>query len=185
MSTFVMLPPNSHIKKVMVDQLELAGTSVSSKRTQGSDEHVYFAKIAEGIMKVLLDDPGAREELRRLLAPTQELDGDQWISSQDAADLMGFSRPYVNAILDSSEFKGEVMRREGGHRRVKVSSIRQWMKDHSVRPAATKEDILSLRKAIDPAFYDEPELSADERLALRKELDEGIRESLKHRPKRG
>ena len=197
MSALTTLPPKSHVKKVISDQVEIA----SVVALQGIMQEIAaltqpppsgkavarksnFVDVVTGIVVKLLEDPDAREELRQLLGATEEVDGDKLISSEDAAKMMGFSRPYVNAILDSPEFKGKVIRVNSGHRRVNVSSIRQWMKDHSVRPTPTEEDVALLSEPTDPAFFDEPVLNASERESRRTEIMEGRRQSLKFRPKK-
>jgi hypothetical protein len=52
----------------------------------------------------------------------------EWISTQGAADLSGFSRPFVAALLDSGAYDGEIHRTpKGGHRKVKADEFKAWL----------------------------------------------------------
>jgi predicted nucleotidyltransferase len=46
-----------------------------------------------------------------------------WISTQEAANRCGFSRPFVAALLDSGAYTGKVHRTAGGHRKVLASEF--------------------------------------------------------------
>ena len=48
------------------------------------------------------------------------------LSSQDAADLVGVSRPYMVARIDAGEV--ELHQRVGNQRRVLTSSVLEWQK---------------------------------------------------------
>jgi len=49
--------------------------------------------------------------------------GSDWISTQEAANRCGFSRPFVAALLDSGTYPGKVHRTAGGHRKVLASEF--------------------------------------------------------------
>ncbi|MEA3104889.1 excisionase family DNA-binding protein [Caballeronia mineralivorans] len=53
-------------------------------------------------------------------------DGDEELSTQEAAELMGCSRPYVVMLIDSGKLAGG-SKTEGGHRRIRRSSVQQWI----------------------------------------------------------
>ncbi len=59
--------------------------------------------------------------------PTSGLaDDDEELSTQEAAELMGCSRPYVVMLIDSGKLAGG-SKTEGGHRRIRRSSVQQWI----------------------------------------------------------
>ncbi|MDD2609901.1 MAG: hypothetical protein PHX60_09455 [Giesbergeria sp.] len=47
----------------------------------------------------------------------------EWITTQEAANRCGFSRPFVAALLDSGAYRGKVQRTPGGHRKVLASEF--------------------------------------------------------------
>lgn len=57
----------------------------------------------------------------------------RWVTTQEAADLTGFSRPFVARLLDSGNYPGEVHRTlKGGHRKVRGDEFQNWIKQISV-----------------------------------------------------
>lgn len=58
----------------------------------------------------------------------------QWMKTDEIASLLGFSAPYVRALLDNEPFfQGKVARTSGGQRRVLASDLRKWMQLKSVK----------------------------------------------------
>lgn len=51
----------------------------------------------------------------------------EWISTQEAANRCGFSRPFVAALLDSGAYNGQVNRTPGGHRKVLAGEFEALM----------------------------------------------------------
>lgn len=47
------------------------------------------------------------------------------ISTAEAAEILGFSRPYVAMLIDQQKLKGATIS-AGGHRRVPRSSVLEW-----------------------------------------------------------
>ncbi len=70
-----------------------------------------------------------RLSVRRVRPRHKTLPGsNEWISTQGAADLSGFSRPFVAALLDSGAYDGEIHRTpKGGHRKVKADEFKAWL----------------------------------------------------------
>lgn len=52
----------------------------------------------------------------------------EWLTTEEAAQLSGFSRPFIAALLDGPTYTGTVNRTQKGHRRVLASDFRQWLK---------------------------------------------------------
>ena len=69
-----------------------------------------------------------------------------WISTQVAANLCGFSRPFVAALLDSGTYTGKVHRTAGGHRTVLASEFQALVAKAS---AAAPKTLAQARKAVD------------------------------------
>lgn len=69
----------------------------------------------------------------------------EWITTEDAARMSGFSRPFIAALWDSEAFSGKVTRTEKGHRRMNREVFQQWMDEH--REGLSKEMPQSLEDA--------------------------------------
>jgi excisionase family DNA binding protein len=54
-------------------------------------------------------------------------EGEEMLSTEAAAKLMGCSRPYVAMLIDAGKLTGGV-KSNGGHRKVPKSSVLQWIK---------------------------------------------------------
>lgn len=70
----------------------------------------------------------------------------EWISTQEAADRCGFSRPFVAALLDSGTYQGKVHRTPGGHRKVLASEFEALVAEASAQAPKT---LAQARKAVD------------------------------------
>lgn len=51
----------------------------------------------------------------------------QWLTTEEAAKLSGFSRPFITATLDSQTYTGTVNRTAKGHRRILAAEFHQWL----------------------------------------------------------
>lgn len=71
---------------------------------------------------------------------------DEWISTQEAANRCGFSRPFVAALLDSGSYQGKVQRTPGGHRKVLASEFEALVAKASAEAPRT---LAQARKAVD------------------------------------
>lgn len=76
----------------------------------------------------------------------QALAQDEWITTQEAANRSGFSRPFVVALLDSGAYKGRVNRTDGGHRKVLAGEFEMLMAKASAEAPKT---LAQARKAVD------------------------------------
>ena len=73
------------------------------------------------------------------------------LSTEEAAQLMHCSRPYVAMLIDAEKLAGGVKSR-GGHRKVPRSAVLQWIKaaeaessgDKNYRKAAADADMYSI-----------------------------------------
>ncbi len=58
------------------------------------------------------------------------------ISTAQAAELLGYSRPYVAMLIDQNKLKGATVS-AGGHRRVSRAAVLDWKAKHQVTGKAT------------------------------------------------
>lgn len=65
-------------------------------------------------------------EMPRSVAATDEL-----ISTAQAAELLGYSRPYVAMLIDQNKLKGATVS-AGGHRRVSLAAVLDWKAEHQL-----------------------------------------------------
>jgi excisionase family DNA binding protein len=61
---------------------------------------------------------------------------DDQISTAQAAELLGYSRPYVAMLIDHNKLKGATVS-AGGHRRVSLGTVMDWKTKHQVTGKAT------------------------------------------------
>lgn len=50
----------------------------------------------------------------------------QWLTTEEAAKLSGFSRTFIVAMFNSGLYTGSVERSPGGHRRILASDFKHW-----------------------------------------------------------
>lgn len=58
------------------------------------------------------------------------------ISTAQAAELLGYSRPYVVMLIDQNKLRGATVS-TGGHRRVPLAAVLDWRTKHQVTGKAT------------------------------------------------
>ena len=95
-------------------------------------------------------DASAVSQPRKAQALPQEV----WISTQEAANRCGFSRPFVAALLDSGAYKGRVNRTAGGHRKVLAGEFEALLAKASAEAPKT---LAQARKAVDLTLQDNAE----------------------------
>lgn len=107
---------------------------------------------------------------------------DKRIKSEEVASMLGYSRPYVVALLDSDEFAGKVVRTTGGQRTVLRSDVEEWMESHGMKGAAVRPERNILYDS-PPEFFDELPPEEGSSAALARIAAERA-ESERHRPTR-
>ena len=105
------------------------------------------SQVADALHRVLAaktpQSSGVRLRLIRHLAelesqqadidmPAARSTMDDHISTAQAAEILGYSRPYVAMLIDNKKLAGASVT-EGGHRRVPESSVRAWIKEREDR----------------------------------------------------
>jgi excisionase family DNA binding protein len=160
----------------------------------GKVDEATFLEFRQIFLHRILNDKIASENLRALLtgtvafgvsqepkSPNSEVDS--WLKTDDAAKRMGFSRPYVVALIDAGEFGDGSIKTPSGHRRVKASAIVKWMSDHGVSHPLTLEHEAVLDAVDGPAFFEQPKaLSKTAKSRLMKSIQAQKAESLKYKP---
>jgi excisionase family DNA binding protein len=95
--------------------------------------------------------------------------GADLISTEDAAKLLGMSRPYVAMLIDQGQIQGAI-KTIGGHRRIARSAVLVWKNQHQNAPLSKPERFALLRtQGVEDGIYATPEKKALSRIqALRK-----------------
>lgn len=78
---------------------------------------------------------------------------EEMITTEQAAHLMGCSRPYVAMLVDDKRLAGAT-KSSGGHRKIPLSSVRSWMIEH---PPVERIDADYRAAAAAAGMYDIPE----------------------------
>jgi len=65
-------------------------------------------------------------EIPKMVASTNDL-----ISTAQAAELLGYSRPYIAMLIDQNKLEGATVS-AGGHRRVSRAAVLDWKAKHQV-----------------------------------------------------
>ena len=68
--------------------------------------------------------------------PKSVATADDLISTAQAAELLGYSRPYVAMLIDQNKLKGATVS-AGGHRRVSRAAVLDWKAKHQVTGKAS------------------------------------------------
>lgn len=103
-------------------------------------------KLAEAIKELLDGDGAASRDLRLAMSihlvqvankaePKSKGKSDPMLTTEEAAKLMGRSRPWVAMLIDSNELPGAEVSR-GGHRKVPKSSVLDWLARNKLEGSA-------------------------------------------------
>jgi excisionase family DNA binding protein len=119
---------DQRIAKTSVDKLKKASQKLSQRRTaieitlQHSKESLRIPSKAIDLLSIIISHMAEGRSMALILADTT-------IGTQEAADYLEVSRPYVVALLE----KGEIpFSKAGTHRRIKVSDLVAYQKKMKV-----------------------------------------------------
>ncbi len=87
--------------------------------------------------------------------PLVKRDDTDLLTTEQAAQLMGHSRPYVAMLIDANKLKGGSVS-EVGHRRVPCSSVLAWIKKTNKKIKAGDANYRAA--ALEAGMYDIPEV---------------------------
>ena len=124
--------------------------------------HAFFdAKDAQGrkarvlLMRHLIEIEAQEAKLEAADVPSAS----DFISTTEAAKILGFSRPYVVMLIDQGQIPGAILS-TGGHRRVSMAAILALQQKHS-----KDQDAPSIRKdGQQTGAYDTPEATVVRRI---------------------
>jgi hypothetical protein len=131
------------LRAALPAELEAHGAALS-----GADIDAIAASLARQLAKLTGESSRAKGG-KVLTAPR-----DEWISTQEAANRCGFSRPFVAALLDSGCYQGEVRRTPGGHRKVLASEFETLVAKASAEAPKTLPQV---RKTTDLTLQNDTE----------------------------
>ena len=123
------------LRKALPVELKAHGAELPA-----ADVDAMADSLASQLSK-LVDTPAVSKPRKAQPSPQRE-----WISTQEAANRCGFSRPFVAALLDSGAYKGQVNRTAGGHRKVLASEFEALVAEASAQAPKT---LAQARKAVD------------------------------------
>jgi excisionase family DNA binding protein len=175
----------SNAKKELTSKIaDRLSQSMKGSAVLAPKSSVAFGTVSRALVEGLLSDRDAIVALTKLLneAMAKETGGnDPWLKTEEAAAKMGFSRPYVNALIDAGEFGSGAAKTARGHRRVKSSAIDKWLLEHEVSPAsvAQAESTDGMEE-----FFEVSELSPAQSNKLAKRIENARQNSMSHRPAR-
>ena len=140
---------------------------------------------SKDLVEGLLADRDSRAALAALLeaasVPLVDEGIDPWLKTEEAARKMGFSRPYVAALIDTGEFGAGAAKTAKGHRRVRASAIERWLRDHEV---STERRVQAEASDSLVEFFEAPKTSGKQAAKLAARIEQARREAMAHRPSR-
>ena len=122
-----------------------------SKRKKSMNSEALASKVADTLRQVLSAKTAQGRGIRlRLIgylaelesqdtgidAPTASASADDQIGTAQAAEILGYSRPYVAMLIDQQKLKGATVS-AGGHRRVSRAAVLAWKENHHVTDRKT------------------------------------------------
>lgn len=129
------------------EQAQRLADAASSARTGkaptvaalGLDDVVLPASVLEAAAEVLREQAQGRESEIVVVRET--------LSAQQAADLLGVSRPHLTMLLDRDRIPYQLT--AGGHRRIRRSDIEDYRERQHLAHAAMRESMRSAEELAD------------------------------------
>lgn len=152
-------PSRTKTRVQSYDPLEPLATAIGSMlaenvgKTQAQPSALSF-QVSQALHQVLESQTPQSRSTRMLLIrhlvdiesqqigipiPDKQAVADDLISTAQAAEMLGYSRPYVAMLIDQNQLKGATVS-AGGHRRVPRAAVLAWKAKHLV-----KDEVTSLR----------------------------------------
>jgi hypothetical protein len=131
---------------VLRPEMQVAPRLVSLDRirelSELSDEAIH--RVSRNVAARMADDPSFLKAAAELAGKLEKA----WLTTQEAADLSGFSRSFIKALIDGPTYDGEVQRSSGGHRRLRASDFEQWRASLVVDEAAMPKTLSDVRSGV-------------------------------------
>lgn len=114
------------IRKVLQEMIDVELSSVLRSKSRVGELGLTQTSIHE-MSKCLVDRMIGNARFLEAIGEIAAKQEKEWLTTEEAARLSGFSRPFIAALLDGSGYAGRVIRSEKGHRRVHAADFRQWL----------------------------------------------------------
>jgi hypothetical protein len=90
------------------------------------------AKKITTISNLLLNQLMLDDRFIQCISPFVPDQPKEFLTTEDAARLSGFSRPFIIALLDGGHYPGRVTRTPKGHRRLDRNEFKAWLETVSL-----------------------------------------------------
>lgn len=158
------LSAQSKVRKSLQDMLDAELTS-ALRSDAGLGNRVPSLKSIHEMSKDLAERMIGNPQFLEALGQIATKPDKEWLTTEEAAKLSGFSRPFIAALLDGPTYIGIVNRSEKGHRRVWATDFREWLaKLGSTERPLTVSDV---RRGFGPEVEPESESAADKKGRLK------------------
>jgi hypothetical protein len=102
------------------------GLVVALHKAQPTSSVINAKKITT-ISNLLLNQLMLDDRFIQCINPIVPDQPKEFLTTEDAARLSGFSRPFIVALLDGGHYSGKVTRTPKGHRRLDRNEFKAWI----------------------------------------------------------
>lgn len=162
MDTLISKKTKGTLNKIVRESLAVALNSAEAKSPGMSAKTV--ASVSSKLVDQLMSDDRFMACLGTIAPPANE-----FLTTEDAARLSGFSRPFIISLLDGPLYTGTVTRSPKGHRRVLRGEFIAWLSAASLPTYSpdTIKDVRSGPRDEQPVTRKETATQKEERLAAK------------------
>ena len=126
METVINRKTKTALDKIVRDGLS---TALSAAKPKSADLN---AKMIATVSSILVDQLMVDTRFMDCMSAIVPAKTQEFLTTEDAARLSGFSRPFIIALLDGPLYPGRVTRTPKGHRRVLRSEFMTWVNKASL-----------------------------------------------------
>lgn len=117
--------------KTTLDRIVKNGLSIALAQWSDSNSRELSSKELIAVSSNLVAELMKDDQFIECISSIVPAKNKEWLTTEDAARLSGFSRPFIIALLDSPHYPGTVIRTNKGHRRVDRIEFENWIKKSS------------------------------------------------------
>ena len=139
MSAVINQKTKSTLSKIIRD-----GLAVALRRSVTPEAAVLDAKTVAAVSVLLVDQLVDDNRFLDCIDSIATPKTSEFLTTEDAARLSGFSRPFIIALLDGPLYPGTVIRTPKGHRRVIRDEFMAWRENVS-QPKGWPESLKDVR----------------------------------------
>lgn len=145
------------------------GLFVAFSRSTESKPTGLTAKSVAAVSSILVDQLMVDSRFIDCMGTIVPAKTKEWLSTEDAARLSGFSRPFIIALLDGPLYSGRVTRTAKGHRRVARDEFATWLSNASLPKDLPKtiKDVRSGPRDEEPVVEKEDDEKKNKRKAAK------------------